>query len=352
MKKMKKMLALLIASVLTLSISNMSVAAEDPSDVTVSLKSSAAPAVKGEIYEVTLNVSDAKIGGVQGSITYDAEKFELNQNGGVTVTEAFAIANRLSMGERTTMIKDDKAGTINFALLSDGTSTDWITFNFLVLGETGNANFTLSNMKVSNAAGTARIATVKTVDIKGVEIYDHAVDVKGASVRTNGSLDIRFEVEYDVAFAGEAKSVGLILIPTHFVEEGQELTDTTEAVYSGKKAKFAEVAITELGEDGILYVNLLNSAKESYLNTAYTARAFVRLANGKVIYSDNIVEANNIDNGMSSRSCVDVARAVANTEGFKHSEEVLAILAKTGNWELAEYEAVIKSNNENLMGSN
>ena len=143
MKKMRKMLALLMAGVLVMGIGSMSVVAADPTEVTVSLKTSAAPAVKGEIYEVTLNVSDASIGGVQGTLTYDASKFKLDEAGNVTVSEKFATANRMSSS--TNLIKDDKAGAINFALLSDGVSTDWITFNFIVLGDQGTADFTLNS---------------------------------------------------------------------------------------------------------------------------------------------------------------------------------------------------------------
>lgn len=341
MKKMKRILALLMVSVLVLSTGSMSALAADPAEVTVNLKASVAPAVKGEIYEVTLHVSDPSIGGVQGTLTYDASKFKLDEEGNVTVTEKFATANRMSTS--TNLIKDDGAGTINFALLSDGTSTDWITFNFLVLGETGSADFILSNVKVSNAAGTARIATVNTVNKTGVAVYGHAVDINGASVRTNGTVDIRFEMELDEIFA-DAKKVGFILIPTNFIENGQELTVDANATYSGYKAAIAERDVKS--GDTKIYINLLNSATERNLNTKYTARAYVRLADGTVIYSDNTIEQNNINNGMSSRSCVDVAKAVAKSLEIT-DEAILTILAKD-TWTLEDYNQVITANNHAL----
>lgn len=352
MKKVKKILALLLTSILSVSFCSICAFATD--SVEVSLKSSVAPAVNGEIYEVTLCVSDTTVGGVQGTLTYDSTLFKLNEAGGVTVTPAFAEANRLSENESAAMIKDDGAGTINFALLSDGTSTDWITFNFLVLGSTGKADFTLSNVKVSNAAGTARIATVTTESKTDVAVYAHAVDVNGASVRTDSSVDIRFEIELDKNinenFADvKIKKIGLVLIPTEYLlAEGKELTVDEDVLYSGKKAAIAERDVTS--EDTIVYVNLTNSATDKNLNRAYTARAFVRLEDGTVIYSDNIVDANNIDNGMSSRSCVDVAKAVA--ESLNLTDTAIQEILVKDSWTLDEYKTVIKANNDALQNAN
>ena len=349
MRKMNKIWALLLAGILTLSLCSISVFAADPDSVQVSLKSSVAPAVKGNIYEVTLCVSDESIGGVQGILTYDATRFQLNESGAITVTSAFAEANRLSEDERTTMIHDNKKGTIQFAMLSDGTSKEWVTFNFLVLGNEGEADFTLSNVKVSNAAGTARIATVTTSDIIKVPVYANAIDVNGASVRTNGTVDIRFEMELDKTFVGaNVEKIGFILIPTKFIADGQELTVDASVKYSGYSAAIAERDVKD--NDTTVYINLLNSATEKNLNTKYTARAYVRLEGGTVIYSDNIVAQNNIDNGMSSRSCVDVAKAVAASLGIADSD-VQSILAKE-TWTLDDYNKVIAANNAALPSSN
>lgn len=346
MKKLKKWSALLLAGVLTFSMGNLrTFAAEETTSVTVSLTGSEAPAVKGEIYEVTLQVSDAGIGGVQGALSYDAEKFRLSESGNVTVTKTFAEANHIQ--DSTNLIKDDKKGTIHFALLSDGESTDWITFNFEVTAESGTADFTLSNVKASNAEGTKRIDTVTTVDKKNVKVCGHAVDINGATIRTNGTADIRFEVEYDTKFAGSVEKMGVILIPTKYVEKGQELTVTTDAVYCGKTAAIKEQVVS--ADDPILYVNLKNSSTEKNLNTEYTVRAYIRLTDGTVIYSDNVDTDKNIDNGMSSRSCVTVAKAVAKSLSFTPSTDVQKILDKADAWTVTEYETVIAEINKHLQ---
>lgn len=343
MKNIKKIWALLLTGILTVSLCSISTFAADPAGVEVTLKSSKAPAVNGEIYEVTLCVSEQTIGGVQGTLTYDSSLFRLNESGAVTVSSAFAEANRLSENEKTTMINDNTNGTIKFALLSDGTSTNWVTFNFLVLGTEGKADFKLSDVKVSNADGTKKIASVTTGDLIDVSVYDHAININGASVRTDGTADIRFEMELDTTYTGKAvKKIGFILIPTNFLGDG-ELTVDNNATYSGYKAAIGERDVKS--DDTKVYVNLIHSSTKKNLNTKYTARAYVRLEDGAVIYSDNVVAKNNIDNGMSSRSCVDVARAVAISKGIQDVSNIKTILDKT-TWTVEDYNTVINGNNE------
>jgi hypothetical protein len=82
------------------------------------------------------------------------------------------------------------------------------------------------------------------------------------------------------------------------------------------------------------------------LNTEFSARAYAKLNDGTYIYSDNIIVDNNIVGGTSSRSCVDVAKAIYNLNKDKFSDEVKdevkTIIAKD-SWAVDEYKTVVKA---------
>ena len=346
---MKKIIAILLATFLLMSMFVLGVSAETA--VTVSLNG-ASQAIKGEQYEVVLS-APATVGGISGEIKYDADSFSLK---GIEITSAFAEANKITVDKGTDLIKDDSEnGVIKFALLS-GDSDKWVTFNFTTAdtAATG-AAFTLENVKVSNSAGTALVDNLTTDIAAGAAaVYEKALDVAGASVRTNGAADIRFEIDLGVNnYKGQIEEVGVIMIPTRFVAEGQELVYDTENVkYSGKTAKIARSSAKDIGDETVFYANLINSsATASRIKTAVSARAYIKLTDGTIIYSDNADADKNIGGGTSSRCCIDVMKSIAATKDFSDNADVTAILAKANaDWTLDDYAAVVSAVNAKILG--
>ena len=348
---MKKVLAILLATLLAAGMMSFGASA-DTESVTVEL-SGATQAIKGEQYEVTLS-APTTVGGIQGEIDYDEAKFELSD---IAVTSAFAAANKITEDKGTDLITNDSEnGVIKFALLSDGENENWVTFNFKTAADSSaeeKASFTLSNVKVSNAAGTALVENL-TTDIKeSATVYEKALDVAGASVKTDGQADIRFEIDLGVNnYKGQIEEIGVIMIPTRFVAEGQELSYDTENVkYSGKTAKKAYSPASKIGDETKFYANLLNSStKKSRINTEISARAYIKLTTGEIIYSDNASGDKNIAGGTSSRSCIDVMKGVAANHDFSDNAEITTILAKANSdWELEDYAAVVAAVNAKLL---
>lgn len=347
---MKKIIALLLATFLLASMLVLAASAETA--VTVAL-SGATQAIKGEQYEVVFS-APATVGGISGEINYDVDSFSLK---GIEITSAFAAANKISAQEGTNLISDDSEnGVIKFALLSDGASEKWVTFNFTTAdtAATG-AAFTLENVKVSNTAGTALVENLITDIVAGTAaVYNKALDVAGASVRTNGAADIRFEIDLGLNnYKGQIEEVGVIMIPTRFVAEGQELDYDIENVkYSGKTAKRARSFAKDIGDETVFYANLINSSSTaSRIKTEVSARAYVKLTDGTVIYSDNADADKNIGGGTSSRCCVDVMKSIAATKDFSDNAEITEILAKaTADWTLDDYAAVVAAVNAKLLG--
>ena len=347
---MKKIIALLLATFLLTSMLVLGVSAEGA--VTVALNG-ASQAIKGEQYEVTLS-APATVGGISGEIKYDAASFSLK---GIEITSSFAEANKITVEKGTDLITDDaENGVVKFALLS-GDSDKWVTFNFATAADASadvKTSFTLNNVKVSNAAGTALVENL-TTDIKeSATVYEKALDVAGASVRTNGAADIRFEIDLGANnYKGQIKEVGVIMIPTRFVAEGQELVYDTENVkYSGKTAKIARSLAKDIGDETVFYANLINSSSTaSRIKTEVSARAYIKLTDGTVIYSDNADSDKNIGGGTSSRCCIDVMKSVAATKDFSDNAEVTAILAKANaDWTLDDYAAVVAAVNAKILG--
>ena len=347
---MKKVLAILLATLLAAGMMSFGASA-DTESVTVALSGST-QAIKGESYEVTLS-APTTVGGIQGEIDYDEAKFKLTD---IAITSAFATANKIT--DKTNLITDD-GKVIKFALLPDkaATNSEWVTFIFTVLEADGKSDFTLNNVKVSDNEGVNLITEgLKSVSVEKTPVYVPALDVAGASVKTDGQADIRFEIDLGVNnYKGQIEEIGVIMIPTRFVAEGQELVYDTENVkYSGKTAKRAYSPASKIGDETIFYANLLNSStKKSRINTEISARAYIKLKEeygGTVIYSDNLDGDKNIAGGTSSRSCIDVMKGVAANHDFSDNAEITTILKKAnGDWELEDYAAVVAAVNAKLL---
>lgn len=346
---MKKAIIVLLVTFLLISSTVFCASAVEP--INISLKG-ASQAIKGDIYDVVMS-APITVGGISGEIVYDAESFSFL---GIEVNSTFAAANKIAVGEETNLITNDSEnGKVKFALISDSTHENWITFNFVVSNEadtTTAASFTLNNVKVSDAVGSALVENLTTNIVESAKVYAKALDVAGASVKTDGQADIRFEIDLGSNnYKGQIEEVGVIMIPTRFVEEGQELVYDTENVkYSGKTAKRAYSPASKIGDETIFYANLINSSStKSRINTAISARAYIKLTTGEIIYSDNADNGKNIDGGTSSRCCIDVMKSVAAEQDFSADADITAILAKENSvWELADYAAVVSAVNAKL----
>lgn len=343
---MKKITAILLSVLILAGLLSIGVAAE----TTVNVKlTGAQQATKGSLYAVTLSVDNAAVGGLQGTINYDSDCFEFTK---IEISNSMAAANRVTTSESGNLINADTAGVIKFAVLCDGTSTQLVKlyFNTLDSAAKATADFTLTGVAVSNGEGTAKV-TNQTVDITGKNIYTPAISVKGASVKTNGDADIRFEAE--ISYTGDdIEEVGIIMIPT-WLAAGEEIVLDKKYAYNGTDyvAAVAKLTKAQLGDSKAFYGNLLNSANSaSRIRTAISARAYIKLTSGAVIYSDNVIDGNNINGGTSSRCCIDVLRGVA--EGTNLDDNINTILAKENKqWTLDDYKSVVTALNEYITNN-
>ncbi len=346
---MKKFLSILLATLLVAGMMSFGASA-DTESVTVSLSGSA-QAIKGEQYEVTLSAPKT-VGGISGVIDYDEASFALTN---VAVTSAFAEVNKISAA--TDLIEDD-GKVIKFALLSDKSSDDnvWITFIFAVASdaEAEKASFTLDNVEVSDADGLGLITEGLTeVSVSDLSVYAPALNVAGATIRTNGEADIRFEADFSTVFESAYRDkiaeVGIVGIPTRFMKDGEELV--VDGVYGGYSAKTAKITAEKLEATTTTISTKFrySSSTDALLRTKYSARAYIKLNDGKIIYSDNVITENNISGGTSSRSCIDVARAVAAEMGVTSEDAGAEILSlEDAAWTVTTYEALIETINSKI----
>lgn len=333
---MKKITAILLSVLMLASVLCIGVSAAGTS-VNVKL-TGAVQATKGETYTVTLSVDDATVGGLQGTINYDSNSFEFE---GIEISTSMATANRITTNDAGNLINNATVGTIKFVVLGDGASTQLVKLNFTTHenATAGNVEFKLNDVKVSNGDGTATVENA-TTSITEQKIYESAIKVNGASVKTSGDADIRFETE--ILYTGnDIAEVGVIMIPKKFLADGQEITYTTGAVYSGKVAAIASISGTDLGDTKIVYANLNNSANDANrIKMEFAARAYVKLSNDTIIYSDNADSGKNINGGTSVRSCIDVIKAIATENSYTDND---ALNKENSEWTENDYETVVKA---------
>ena len=167
-----KSIIIMLAFILIFPVGIIDALAEN-SAVTVSLSGESSCIANVNDYKVVLEVSDAAVGGVQGTLEYDNELFDFLN---VTVENSIAKANRLTQkNEAVTtdnyvVSANETAGKIDFVILSDKKSKELITFNFAIKGEIpqeeGNY-FILKNVKVSQSNGAAKVETVNVTNLSG-----------------------------------------------------------------------------------------------------------------------------------------------------------------------------------------
>lgn len=352
--KLKKSLSIILAIILVASCLFITAAAENE-DVIVSLKGEA-QAIVGAEYEVTLNVAETvadSVGGISCDVTYDKDRFTFDR---VEISKKFATANGIAQSDTEgKIVKTSTEGIVNVLLLQvegDKEANNWLKLVFDVKGSAEKATtawFGVKNAKASNASGDDLIANGLSVNVTE-NIFADKVNVKGASIRKDPQGNIRFEAE--IKDRTNVKEIGFLMLPSKAVNNGDlkftnDLNDKSQHLYT--MANGNKITIASNGKmmeeidanETKVFCYLKNSI--SMLNTAFSARAYVKLNDGTYIYSDNIVVDNNIVGGTSSRSCVDVAKAIYDL--YKDEKDFSAIESIIANdsWEVSQYETVVKA---------
>ena len=347
---MKKFLALFLALMMLATMTALTASAAGTAvDVTLVAENEVG-AVKGSVYSVTLNVANATVGGVQGTVTYDAAKFDFED---ISMEKAVADANYIETKAEEAFKIDETTGTIDFILLCGG-ANNLATFNFKVLADAvGKADFTVSAVKVANATGTA-VVDNNPVNANGIKVSPVAITMDATSVRTNLTYDIRFKTTIDATFAANHKiaEIGMILIPTKLVAAGKELINDADGSFCIDNQK-PQIKTVAYDGNNTVYATI-NNTGATHMNRLYSLRAFVKLANGTIVYSDNEADNEPIQNGTISRSCKTTAIALYDLykASYAFSQEAKDVAAKVDvKWTAKDYETLAKENLAALKAS-
>lgn len=318
---MKKRLTLVFALSLMLCALAMPASAE-AADAHVYLDAPA-QAETGDTVGVALYVSGDTVGGVQGTITYNADELEYV---GVTLRDDVkALGNTDDVTYHA-----DGSGVIEFVTVSNVAggakpADAWLTVNFTVkLANAGDtAAVTLSNVVVSDPTGTVRLNattadTTVQVMVKGTNDY---IDLDGATIRTSvQSQGIRFQAQPAdfIQDMSKVTEVGVVMFPTALLYEGQDLTKETigkggtkPAIARVTEADADKMLLVRAGEE--LYATLTNGTTGGRANVAITARAYA-VVDGVTVYSYNDNGETNVSQGAASKTLVGVAQAIAAKE--------------------------------------
>ena len=347
---MKKIIALFLSILMIASMTALTASAEGEVEVKL-VADKEVGAVAGSTYSVTLEIADATVGGVQGTVKYDNAKFDFVD---ITMAKSVADANHIEGKAEDAFKVDETAGTIDYILLCDGVTNALATFNFKVLADTvDTTDFTVTGVKVANAEGTAEKAN-KPVDANGVKVSPVAITMDGTSVRTNLTYDIRFKTTIDATFAAnnEIEEIGMILIPTKLVAAGKELINDADGSFCIDNQK-PQIKTVAYDKENTVYATI-NNTGATHMNRLYSLRAFVVLKNGTIVYSDNEADNQPIQNGTISRSCKTTAIALYDLyKGtYEFSQAAKDVAAKVDvKWTAEDYKTLAKENLEALIAS-
>lgn len=355
--KIRKSLSVILAIIVALGCLSITAFAEGE-QVTVSLLGEK-QAIIGDEYEVSLNVAETvadSVGGIFCDVTYDKDRFTLKR---VEISKAFATANDIENDVEGTAINTSTEGLVKVLLLQvegDKKANNWLKFVFDVNGEAETATtawFGIENANTSDTNGVQLIANGLSVNVTE-NIFEDKVNVKGASIRKDPQGNIRFEAE--IIDRTDVEEIGFLMLPSKAINNGDlkftndyDNNGVTSAkqlytMANGKKISIASNGkkISDIAEDETkVYCYLNNSI--SMLDTAFSARAYVKLNDGTYIYSDNIISSNNIVGGTSSRSCVDVAKAIYNLNKDTYDLSAIESIIASDSWTVSDYETVVKA---------
>lgn len=317
MRTFKKIIAILVTLTMLLSVAALTANAGTAPTVKLVGRTQVA---NGDSYVVDFLVTGAETGGVQGTITYNTDAFDYV---GTEFSAEFGAVNKIT----DNVVKvDETNGTIAFIGLNPGNDVVWFTLEFTAKGVSDEAALAVGNdvltLKASDLNGKTAYAEVFVELPATVEVVEpDQVNMAGATIKNvtaAGKQDLRFAT--NIKWNDEIVEYGVIFIPAQLLPKGVELNCDPATVYgtnkSGKPIKAAVASSTKaIGEDFTLYATLAGSASfnaGALIQVDIVARAYVKLADGSVIYSNNDTDdRTNIDNGYATKSIIGVAKSMA-----------------------------------------
>lgn len=351
--KTKKLFSFVLVVILLVGCVGITAYAADET-VTVSLLGEK-QAVATEEYEVMINVDETVVdlvGGISCDVVYDERYFELDR---IEITTEFATHNKLAddLGNNE-IINNNKSGRVSVVLLDvpdDGAKSNWLTlvFDVTAVQESYPAQFKLENVKLSNSTGTNLVTNDLAVEVTDV-IYDHILDLNGASIRKDGVGNIRFEAEIESGSIdmSEVIEVGFLMIPAACLKGdlyNGDLTFTDSGKYTTADGRTVTIATnakegSRIADGDKIYCYLTNTTSFK-LNTTFAARAYIKIDDGTeeglIIYSDNqtYIEGSkiyekNIKGGTSSKNCIETAKAII--ELYNVTDLKSYLTADTATW--------------------
>lgn len=278
---------------------------------------------KDDFYYADLVIMGEDVGGVQGTITYDTTVFDYE---GVEFTEEFDAVNKRT-GDDNVFRVDETAGTIAFIGINPGKEIVWFTLKFKAVALSDNATFTIGDdalkLKASKADGKELYYETFVVVPDVVEVVEpDQVDMLGATIKAEaegGKQDIKFEAQINYTGDKEIAEYGVIFIPSQLLPKGTELNCDPTTVYnynSSGNPVYAAVASSTVsyGNDFQLFATLTGSSSfkaGALLQVDISARAYIKFADGKVIYSNNDYEITAINDGYARKSIIGIAKSMA-----------------------------------------
>lgn len=316
MRNLKKIIAVVVTLVMLFAITSISAsAAAAPvfslfGKTETNLTVAAGAEENQEFYELTVYLEDAEsqVGAIQGVITYDPTIF-------VYQAEASELGAALDDGYNTVenSLSCDNNGTIKFVGVANEAGT-WYVLRFTVVA-TGSASFGLV-AEAANATGTAHL-DVSAKALEDATITDEAmINMEGGAIlqktpnlETEPAQELTFSVKVDpdaVAAAevkhGEATDVGVLFMYTkrlNYRELKIDMADKTGLVHASK-AVAADDAVES-------FVTKLNNIKWNGMGVSVSARAYIKFADGTVIYSKNFNNVYETNSGYARESVIGVA---------------------------------------------
>ncbi|MBO5200056.1 MAG: hypothetical protein J6B93_02130 [Clostridia bacterium] len=321
MRTCKKLVALVMALAMLATMFAFSASAAD-GDV-LKVVANGDP-VAGQDYVVSVKVVDAddSVGGVSGVITVEGAAL-----GTVAVADDLKTDNNTE--DADTIVKVD-GNSFKFAAVGD--DGEWFKLTLTGLVEEANVKVTASDVKASNATGSATTdIAVENLSVV-VPVSDTGINVLGASIR--GEKDVtkqgmRYSVGFDEDFDfSQVTEVGIIYAPKQLVDLSNFKIGADEDIKTLSVASTDSIfnyIKADKGFNAYVLTGIEGNTDGSYkmLGVRIAVRAYYKIGE-KIYYSQN--NQGSISSGIDSRAHLNVTIALAETEETK-TFDVTAILA-------------------------
>ncbi len=312
MRTCKKLVALVMALAMLATMFAFSASAAD-GDV-LKVVANADP-VAGQDYVVSVKVVDAddSVGGVSGVITVEGATL-----GTVAVADDLKTDNNTE--DADTIVKVD-GNSFKFAAVGD--DGEWFKLTLTGLVEEANVKVTASDVKASNATGSATTdIAVENLSVV-VPVSDTGIYVSGTSIRETKDVTkqgMRYAVTFgdDFDFANVTE-VGVIYAPKQLVDLSNFVIDPNNANIKVVKAASTDAIFDYIKADkafnAYIMTGIADNESGSYkmLGVRVAARAYYKIGD-KVYYSNNTETGKEITSGTASRAVLNAAMAMAATK--------------------------------------